>query len=130
MSELQEKKPSLILVIDDDEAITGVVSTVLSADGHRVLTASDGTTGLELAEKEPPDLILMDIGLPEMDGYEVTRKLKEHISLQSVPVIFLTGQNASEDGGRAFGVGGAAYVQKPFSNQQLKDLVTLALQSV
>jgi CheY-like chemotaxis protein len=130
MSELQEKKTSLILVIDDDEAITGVVSTVLSADGHRVLTASDGTTGLELAKKEPPNLILMDIGLPEMDGYEVTRKLKEHTRLQSVPIIFLTGKNASEDGGRAFGGGGAVYIQKPFSNQQLKDLVTLALQSV
>lgn len=130
MIELQEKKTGLILVIDDDEAITSVVSTVLSTDGHRVLIASDGNTGLKLAEKEPPDLILMDIRLPKMDGYEVTRKFKEHTHLQSVPVIFLTSQNASEDGGRAFGVGGTSYVRKPFSNQQLKDLVTLALQSV
>ena len=65
-----------------------------------------------------------------MDGYEVMRKFKEYARFQSVPVIFLTGRNACEDGGRAFGAGGATYMQKPFSSQQLRDLVTLALQSV
>ena len=130
MEKLRETKTAVILVIDDDETITGLITTVLSAAGHQVYAASNGNDGLQLAEVNQPDLILMDIGLPGMDGYEVTEKLKQNPRLHSVPVIFLTGRSASEDAGRAFGVGGATYIQKPFTNQQLRDLVALALQSL
>jgi CheY-like chemotaxis protein len=119
-----------VLVIDDDEAITGLIKAVLSRDRFQVCIANSGTQGIQMAREVKPNLILMDITMPDMDGYEATRQLKADPALQAIPVIFLTGKSASEDGGRAFATGGLTYMRKPFSNQQLRDLVMLAMQSL
>lgn len=119
-----------ILVIDDDEAITGLIKTILSKDGYSVHTAGTGTEGFNLARSVRPDIILMDITMPDMDGYEATQKIKADASLQNIPVIFLTGKSASEDGGRAFATGGLTYMRKPFTAQQLRDLITLTVQAL
>jgi CheY-like chemotaxis protein len=119
-----------VLVIDDDEAITGLIKAVLTRDRFQVCVANSGTQGIQMARDVKPNLILMDITMPDMDGYEATRQLKADPVLQSIPVIFLTGKSASEDGGRAFATGGLTYMRKPFSNQQLRDLVMLAMQSL
>ena len=119
-----------VLVIDDDSTITGLIETVLKRDGYQVLIANSGGEGISLARETKPNLILMDITMPDMDGYEATKQLKADPTLQAIPVIFLTGKSASEDGGRAFATGGLTYMRKPFSNQQLRDLVMLAMQSI
>lgn len=119
-----------ILVIDDDPMITRLVATVLGSDGHSIHSANGGAAGLALAREIRPDLIFVDIAMPDMTGYEVTRKLKEDKKLRDTPVIYLTGRPPSEDGGRAFSTGGLAFIRKPFSPRQLKDLVRVTLLSV
>jgi CheY-like chemotaxis protein len=110
--------------------VTGVIQAVLSREGYRVHLAHDGAEGVKLASQVQPDLIIMDITMPGMDGYEATERLKQDPKLADVPIIFLTGKSASEDGGRAFAKGGVSYVRKPFTSQQLRDLVALAMQSL
>lgn len=130
MNENETKGSGKVLVIDDDLTITDLVKTVLSRDGYQVFVANCGEQGITLAGEVAPNLILMDITMPDIDGYEATKQLKSNPKLQRIPVIFLTGKSASEDGGRAFASGGLTYVRKPFTNQQLKDLVALAMQSL
>lgn len=119
-----------ILVIDDDDTITGLVNTVLTKEGYNVHIANDGISGVKKAEELKPDIILMDITMPGLDGYEATEKIKQNPIIREIPVIFLTGKSASEDGGKAFAKGGATFMRKPFTNQQLKDLVNLAMESI
>ncbi len=123
-------KVATILVVDDEEVIAGLLKKLLSKAGHTVYTAATGAEALELARQHQPKLILMDISMPEMDGYEATARIKEDPALANTPVIFLTGKSAGEDGGRAFAKGGLTYIRKPFNNQQIQDLVNLALQSI
>lgn len=119
-----------ILVIDDDTAITDLIKIVLEKDGFTVIEAHSGTEGIDLAAKEKPDLIIMDITMPDMDGYAATEKLKSDDNLKDIPVIFLSGRSPSEDGGRSFAKGGLTFMRKPFSNQQIRDLVILTLQAI
>lgn len=119
-----------ILVVDDEPAVSGLIETILTKDGYDITVAESGLEGISLAVKVRPDLILMDITMPDIDGYEATRQIKNDPNLKDIPVIFLTGRSASEDGGRAFATGGLTYMRKPFNNQQLRDLVNLAIQSL
>ena len=119
-----------ILVVEDEQPIADLIQKILAKEGHNVHTACTGAEGVRKAIELKPNLIMMDITMPEMDGYEATQQIKANESLKDVPVIFLTGKSAQEDGGRAFARGGVAYVRKPFSNVQIRDLVDLTLQSV
>ncbi len=130
MGENETKRGGKVLVIDDDLTITDLIKTVLGRDGYQVYVANSGHQGIALARQVGPNLILMDIMMPDLDGYEATKQLKADPRLHAVPVIFLTGRSPSEDGGRAFATGGLAYMRKPFTNVQLKDLVGLAMQSI
>jgi CheY-like chemotaxis protein len=130
MGENETRRGGKVLVIDDDLTITDLIKTVLARDGYQVYIANSGQQGIALARQVGPNLILMDIMMPDLDGYEATKQLKADPRLQGIPVIFLTGKSASEDGGRAFATGGLTYMRKPFTNQQLKDLVGLAMQSI
>lgn len=123
-------RKATILVVDDEPAITGLLSRVLTLDGHSVHAASNGTEAIRLASEIRPDIIVMDITMPEMDGYEATSHIKHDPALKHTPVIFLTGKSAEEDAGRAFAKGGLTFVRKPFSNQQIRDLVSLTLDSI
>ena len=123
-------KTGTILVVDDETAVTGSIEAVLSKEGYQVHLAHDGTEGVELASQVDPDLIIMDITMPGMDGYEAAERLKRIPALKDVPIIFLTGKSASEDDGMAFAKGAASFVRKPFSGKQLRDLVALAMQSL
>lgn len=117
----------MVLVVDDETAVTGVISTVLGKSGYQVHCAHDGEEGVRLASECKPDLIIMDITMPTMSGYDATEKIKSNPELKNVPVIFLSGKSAAEDGGEAFRKGGATYLQKPFNSNQLRDLVALTL---
>ena len=108
-----------ILVIEDQEDNRRIVRDLLMATGYELLEATTGEEGLRLAETERPDLILMDIQLPGLDGYEVTRRLKETPSLKHIPIIAVTSYALSGDDRKAFAAGCDGYVTKPFSPRLL-----------
>ena len=108
-----EKKT--VLVVDDAPANIHVVNEILR-DTYKVRVATSGAKGLELAGATPgPDLILLDVVMPGMDGYEVCTRLKASVATRDIPVIFLTGQTESSDETKGFEVGAVDYIHKPFS---------------
>lgn len=118
-----------VLVVDDEELIVQLIERVLRREGYRVATASTGSEGVLAAIELDPDLILMDISMPELDGYEATQLIKRIQSSREIPIIMVTGRDIEEDGGRAFEYGAISYLRKPFNNSNLVDVVALALLS-
>lgn len=104
-----------ILLTEDEIEIGRMVSLGLATQGHTVLLAGDGSEALVIAERERPDLVLIDVGLPDVDGFEVLRRLKQDPELTSVPVIMLTGYTGEADVLAALENGAVDYVTKPFS---------------
>ncbi len=88
--------PNRVLVIDDSEPIHKLIVARLRPEGLEVMGEMDGARGLERAIEDAPDLILLDVGLPDMDGFEVCRRLKEHSTTRDIPIIFLTGTTSTE----------------------------------
>jgi|KBSMisStandDraft_5_1062788.scaffolds.fasta_scaffold38881_2 serine phosphatase RsbU (regulator of sigma subunit) len=113
--QLAPSAQKLILIVDDTPLNIGVISGALK-DSYKTKVATNGEKALALASaEEKPDLILLDIMMPGMDGYEVCSRLKSDPATREIPVIFLTGQTAAEDETRGFEVGAVDYVHKPFS---------------
>ena len=108
-----------ILYIEDNPENRLLVKRVLEVEGYRVVEAGDGLAGLKLAEKMTPDLILMDINLPGMDGYELTHRLKQMPHLISVPVIAMTANVMKGDREKTLAAGCDGYIQKPIDVDQL-----------
>jgi two-component system, sensor histidine kinase and response regulator len=109
-----------ILVVDDTPANLTLLATVLKAKGYRVRAVPSGPLALEAAEFEVPELVLLDIMMPKMDGFEVCRRLKESERFRDVPVIFLSALSETLDKVRAFASGGVDYVTKPFQIEELE----------
>jgi phosphoserine phosphatase RsbU/P len=104
-----------VLLVDDEPANIQIVNSILK-DTYKTRIATSGAKALELASQEPaPDLILLDVMMPEMDGYEVCSRLKSADHTRDIPVIFLTGQTEIEDETKGFNVGAVDYIHKPFS---------------
>lgn len=104
-----------VLIVDDEPLNIQVLSQALSP-WYRIKAATSGKTALEIASSDdPPDLILLDIKMPEMDGYEVCQQLKKKRSTTNIPVIFITGKNSAEDETRGLELGAMDYITKPFS---------------
>ncbi len=108
-----------ILIVDDAPANLSLLESVLTERGYRVRSTPSGAIALEAAEAEPPDLILLDISMPSMDGFEVCRRLKQSERLRGVPVIFLSALSDTVDKVKAFSMGGVDYVTKPFQIEEL-----------
>ena len=108
-----------ILVIEDHEENRRLLRDLLTSAGYEMIAAVTGEEGLRLAEERRPDLILMDIQLPGLDGYEVTRRLKANPALRRIPVIVVTSYALSGDDVKAAEAGSDAYVAKPFSPRDL-----------
>src|SRR3954467_4836803 len=108
-----------ILVVEDQEDNRRIVHDLLSASGYELIEATTGEDGLKLAAAQKPDLILMDIQLPGMDGYEVTRRIKSNPQLAHIPIIVVTSYALSGDDKKAFEAGCNGYVTKPFSPRVL-----------
>src|SRR4051794_4636994 len=106
-----------VLVVDDEQAIAELVATALRYEGFEPATAADGHAALEAVESFRPDLIVLDVMLPDLDGFEVQRRLVDRG--QRIPVLFLTARDATEDKVRGLTVGGDDYVTKPFSLEEL-----------
>ena len=124
------KKPATILVVDDEEVIVDLLLDILQRVGYQVHCVRSGRQAVEIAMKVRPDLIIMDILMPALDGYGATELIKRNSSLKDVPVIFLTGRSAEEDGGKAFATGATTFMRKPFKKQQITDLVNLTFMSL
>lgn len=110
--------PSDILVVDDSPDSLRLLVNILRERGYKVRAASRGKAALTAAQKLPPDLILLDINMPDLDGYEVCRRLKQDPRTQPVPVIFLSAWSDVFDKVRAFAVGGVDYITKPFQIEE------------
>jgi two-component system response regulator MprA len=116
---IQPEKPntsSRILVIDDEPGIIDFIELGLGYEGYEVLTASDGKTGLQLALLEAPDLIILDLMLPGIDGFELCKKLRQ---TSKVPVIMLTARDELDDRVRGLDLGADDYLTKPFQFKEL-----------
>ncbi len=117
-----------ILIIDDSKLILHVAKTILNKQGHQVLLAEDGNTGLQTAATEYPDLILLDLILPGIDGYEVCQRIKKEDATSEIPVIMLTSKSEAADKVRGLEMGASDYVTKPFDEGELIARVNIHLQ--
>jgi two-component system cell cycle response regulator DivK len=108
-----------ILVVEDNEDNRCIVRDLLTATGYDVLEAETGEAGLTAAQADRPDLILMDVDLPGIDGYEVTRRMRALPALRAVPIVAVTSYALSGDDARALEAGCDAYVAKPYSPRAL-----------
>lgn len=108
-----------VLVIEDTADNRQIIGDVLTAAGYEMLEATDGAEGLAAASEQRPDLILMDIQLPVMDGYETTRRIKSDPALRHIPVIAVTSYALSGDEEKTRAAGCDAYIAKPFSPRHL-----------
>ncbi len=108
-----------ILVIDDDEAINELIKVNLELAYYKVVTALDGNKGYALAKQEIPDLIVLDVMMPETDGYTVAKRIRENASTKDIPIIMLTALNMLQNKVRGFNIGVDDYLVKPFEMEEL-----------
>jgi DNA-binding response OmpR family regulator len=112
-----------VLVIDDEAPIRLLCRVNLEAENMEVLEAADGPSGLEKARAERPDVILLDVMMPALDGWRVAEQLLDDESTQNIPIIFLTARAEFRDRARGLDIGGIDYVTKPFNPLELASLV-------
>jgi len=112
-----------VLVIDDEAPIRLLCRVNLEAEGMTVLEAADGPTGLEQAREQAPDVVLLDVMMPGLDGWSVAEHLLEDDRTRDIPIIFLTARAEFRDRARGLDIGGVDYVTKPFNPLELAPLV-------
>ncbi|WP_456417848.1 response regulator [Thiolapillus sp.] len=116
-------KSADILIVDDNADMIHLLSKLLTDRGHHVRAAKDSELALKVAQSSPPELFLLDISMPGMDGYELCAELKKLEPLQDVPVIFVTGHEQEESKIKAFDAGGVDYICKPIHSEELMSRV-------
>lgn len=119
-----------ILVIDDEEGIRDTLETILSLDGYDVTTAVNGEEGIKSAEAHIPDLIICDIMMPVMDGYEVAKRVRENKEMVATPFLFLSAKASHLDFRKGLGAGADDYLVKPFRNEELLAAIEMRLKRV
>jgi two-component system, OmpR family, alkaline phosphatase synthesis response regulator PhoP len=119
-----------VLVIDDEAPIRLLCRVNLEAEGMEVLEAADGPSGLELARSERPDIVLLDVMMPGLDGWRVAEELLQDDRTNAIPIIFLTARAEFRDRARGLDIGGVDYVTKPFNPLELAPLVGELLQRI
>ena len=112
-----------ILVVDDERYIVNILDFTLGSEGFRVMSASNGEEALRMAMKETPDLVVLDIMMPKIDGFEVCRALKAKEETKDLPVILLTAKDRDADRKKGEEVGADLYMTKPFSPARLVEEV-------
>ena len=116
-------KKGKILVVDDEINITQILEFSIGAEGYEVLTALNGEDAVDKARRELPDLIILDVMMPKIDGYEACRILKANPLTKNIPVILLTAKGREIDKKLGYEVGAADYIVKPFSPNKLIDRI-------
>jgi len=112
-----------ILVVDDEIYIVHILEFSLTMEGYQVLTAADGEEAMRLIEQERPDLVVLDIMMPKMDGYEVCRRLRQDEQLKGIPVILLSAKGRAVDREVGLQAGADDYITKPFSPRKLLEKI-------
>jgi DNA-binding response OmpR family regulator len=122
-----DRDQPLVLAADDDEDILDLVAFRLERSGYTVIVARDGEEALELAAKELPDLAVLDVMMPKLDGFEVTRRLRAEEDTRRMPIILLTARSQDADVQQGFEAGADDYLRKPFSPDELRARVQAIL---
>lgn len=122
------RENSTILLIEDDETIRKALTRMLEGEGYRVRGAADGTQLSEVLDDTPLDLVMMDIGLPWVNGLELTEMMKAHEQLKKIPLILISGRSSKEDIKKGFASGCDDYLTKPFDLDKIKKTVATLLQ--
>jgi DNA-binding response OmpR family regulator len=115
-----------VLVVDDELEIVRAIGMRLQSAGYEVVSATDGAMATELVTLESPDLVILDLGMPCIDGHTVAGRLRDHVKTLLTPIIFLTARTTEEDRTRAYQVGAVAYLTKPFQSYELLNAVSRA----
>jgi DNA-binding response OmpR family regulator len=120
-----------ILIVDDEPEIVKLVAKLMEARGHRVTTGRDGQEALDLVEKDRPDVLILDLNLPKVDGFEVCKRLKAADATRNLPIVMMTAAFPSvEDADRGMTLGADEYVVKPFLREVLVHNVERLLKNV
>jgi len=122
--------PTRVLVVDDEAPIRLLCRVNLEAEGMEVLEAADGPTGVEVARAERPDVLLLDVMMPGMDGWEVAERLLEDELTSEIPLVFLTARAELRDRARGIELGGVDYITKPFNPLELASIIQGMLERV
>ena len=109
-----------ILVVDDDRAINELIKVNLKLAGYDVIQAFDGTQGFALAKQELPNMLILDVMMPNVDGYTVAQRVRQNETTKNIPILMLTALSDIEDKGRGFSIGIDDYLVKPFDMEELK----------
>lgn len=125
----QGSSVSRILITDDNADIRQLLSAILADEGHKVIVASDGAKAVELMQGEPPDLLILDIMMPNLDGYGVLKEMETHDLLDSIKVLVLTAKTSEADWVRGYKLGADMYLTKPFGNEELLESIELLMNS-
>ena len=119
-----------ILLVEDDEMVADVVRINLEAEGYDVVHAPNGAAGLAVIAQSPPDLVILDVMLPEVDGWTVLGRLRDDPVTRSLPVIMLSAKAMPADQVRGYNLGATAYITKPFAAAEVVEKVTQVLSDV
>ena len=117
-----------ILMVDDDKLVTDLLEKLLKADGYQTVTVNDSTKAIEVAKAESPDLVLLDLMMPQPDGFRVCRMLREVPTFKKLPIIIVTALDDSDSRAVAFGAGANDYLTKPFHPDELSEKIVAALE--
>lgn len=112
-----------ILIVEDEESLLKLESILLSSKGYSVVGVMDGKAALEEVKVNRPDLVVLDVMLPEMDGFEVCRHIKENPETSSIPVVMLTAKKSNNDVERGKQAGAEAYITKPFKSAKVIEVI-------
>ena len=124
-----QKITAKILVIDDEPEITEIIDTFLTEFGFKVETINSSMEAVNKAQQFKPEIVLLDIMMPGMDGYDICAQLKKDPQFAKTPIIFLTGKDRNDDMGRSFKSGGDMFIKKPFSCERLLEIINIVLMS-
>jgi two-component system aerobic respiration control protein ArcA len=124
----QQQHPYSILVIEDDETMRNALKRIFEKEGYKVITAADGTQLSVVLDDSPIDLIMLDIGLPWINGFELCEMMRENKDLENIPLVFVSGRNTEEDVRRGFAVGADDYITKPFDIEKVKKSIKTLLE--
>ncbi len=120
-------RPQTLLIIEDDETMRIAMKRIFEDEGHKVIAAADGTQLSSVLDDAPIDLIILDVGLPWINGYELATLMKENKDLKEIPLVFVSGRTSAVDVKKGFAVGADDYIKKPFDIDQIKNSIKTLL---
>ena len=120
-------EPKNLLIIEDDESMRSAYQRVFSSEGYLLKMAADATELTKVLDDQVVDLIILDVGLPWINGFELAQLLKEHKDLKKIPLVFISASASQEDMKKAFEIGADDYIKKPFDIEKLKKTISTLL---